>query len=231
MTSDKADITKIDMIARHLMRKILRCLGKVSIRERENAFIFRSLGHIYSLSPSATLQVMDIGSSSSFLPWRLARRGYKVIAVDTRTYPFRHRNLTFLKADITIPDFWDDLPNVDVVTCVSTLEHIGVGHYGDRLAENGDQVAAATFHRVLKPGGFLLLTVPFSGSFSQDDFQRIYNPETIFKLFPSDWRLREERYYIPKARRNWIEATQAEALKPYKVYPASNNACFWFEKI
>jgi len=174
---------------------------------------------------------MDIGSSSSLLPWRLARLGYKVLAVDIRPYPFNHRNLTFMEADITIFDFFCDHPPVDVVTCVSTLEHIGVGHYGDTMAEKGDQIAVATFHRVLKPDGSLLLTVPFSGKFSQDDFQRIYNPETISKLFATGWRLREDRYYIPKARRNWVLVTQTEALKPYEVYPDSNNACFWFEKI
>jgi SAM-dependent methyltransferase len=174
---------------------------------------------------------MDVGSSSSLLPWRLSMLGYKVLAVDMRPYPLGHRNLTFLLADITNPEFWYDNPPFDVITCVSSLEHIGVGHYGDTMIGKGDQKAVATFNRVLKPGGSLLLTVPFSGLFSQDDFQRIYNPETISKLFSTGWCLREERYYIPKARKNWVLATQAEALKPYAVYPDSNNACFWFEKI
>ncbi len=154
-----------------------------------------------------------------------------MLAVDIRPYPFRHHNLTFMTTDITTPDFGYDIPRVDVVSCLSTLEHIGLGYYGDTMAETGDQVALAAFHRVLKPGGSLLITFPFAASFSQNDFQRVYNPEAISKLFHSGWQLREERYYIPKARKNWVEATQSEALKLYEVYPISNNACFWFDKI
>lgn len=49
----------------------------------------------------------------------------------------------------------------DAVTCISVLEHVGLGWYGD---PEGDEEkpgrVIAEMARVLKPGGWLLLTVP-----------------------------------------------------------------------
>lgn len=49
----------------------------------------------------------------------------------------------------------------DAVTCVSVLEHVGLGWYGD---PEGDEEkpgrVIAEMARVLKPGGWLFLTVP-----------------------------------------------------------------------
>lgn len=49
----------------------------------------------------------------------------------------------------------------DVVTCVSVLEHVGLGWYGDPAGDEGKAGrVVAEMARVLRPGGWLLLTVP-----------------------------------------------------------------------
>ncbi|MCL6622775.1 MAG: class I SAM-dependent methyltransferase [Syntrophobacterales bacterium] len=174
---------------------------------------------------------MDIGSASSYIPVELAKQGHQVVAVDIRPYPLTHKNLTFISGDITASHFGFDLLPFDVITCVSTLEHIGVGYYGGNREAAGDQLAVATMHRLLKPGGALLLTVPFAATFSQDNFQRIYDFAQIGRLFETGWRLREERFHIPKGKKNWIIANREEVLKRHPEYPESNNAAFWLEKV
>ena len=68
----------------------------------------------------------------------------------------------------------------DIVTCLHALEHFGLGRYGDELDYYGDQKGLKEFHRVLKPGGKLILSVPFGAKTEiQFNRQRMYHPDTI----------------------------------------------------
>lgn len=68
--------------------------------------------------------------------------------------------------------------NFDAVIAVSTIEHIGLGAYGDPVQEGADSKAIKEIHRVLKPGGRLILTTPYCAE---------------YRLAP--WRGGQERYY------------------------------------
>lgn len=50
----------------------------------------------------------------------------------------------------------------DIVTCISTIEHVGLGFYGDPTAhgEDGPAKAFRSLVRLTAPGGHILLTVP-----------------------------------------------------------------------
>lgn len=49
----------------------------------------------------------------------------------------------------------------DTAIALSTMEHIGLGLYGEPVDPHGDRKAAIEVLKVVKPGGRLLLTVPF----------------------------------------------------------------------
>lgn len=49
----------------------------------------------------------------------------------------------------------------DLVLLISTLEHIGLGYYGDGLAEDGDRLCLKRVYEWLKPGALLYFDVPF----------------------------------------------------------------------
>jgi len=104
--------------------------------------------------------ILDVGSGSTTLPFELAGKGYKVWAFDLKTQyrkGLRHERLTFVEGDIRQTNF----PRAffDIVTAVSSIEHIGFD--GDSINPQGDKKALQELARILKPGGKLLMTVPF----------------------------------------------------------------------
>lgn len=57
----------------------------------------------------------------------------------------------------------------DAVTCVSVLEHVGLGWYGDPAGDEGKAGrVVAEMARVLAPGGWLFLTVPIGLMMTKD---------------------------------------------------------------
>lgn len=57
-----------------------------------------------------------------------------------------------------------ELPPFDFVATYSSLEHSGLGRYGDSLNPDGDKEAVQQARCMLKPGGLLFLGLPMSCS-------------------------------------------------------------------
>lgn len=103
--------------------------------------------------------ILDVGPGRSSLPIELASRSHKVWAIDIkRAYPIpiTHPNFTFVHGDIRKTTFPDNF--FDVVTAVSSIEHIGLGDQND---PDGDRKAIQEIARILKPGGNFIITIPF----------------------------------------------------------------------
>ncbi len=81
--------------------------------------------------------------------------------------------------------------SVNSLSCMHTVEHIGLGRYGDPIDPDGDLKAAKELARVLAPGGSLLFVVPM-GREAKIEFNahRIYSYDAALALFP-DLTLKE----------------------------------------
>jgi SAM-dependent methyltransferase len=160
---------------RTLRRKLF--IKKALINERiiEIPFVIDTLAGISKMS-----RVLDLGCMESVLPLFLAGLGFQVTGFDFRQYPYQVPNFKFVQGSIL------DLPfekwSFDVVTCVSTIEHIGIGFYSDPKDNlSADIKGMLEIKKVLKPGGLLILTVPFGKAFINNQ-QRIYDQQGLDKL-------------------------------------------------
>jgi len=66
---------------------------------------------------------------------------------------------------------------VDVIVSYSSLEHSGLGRYGDTLNPDGDKEALAQAWCMLRPGGLLVLGVPMSCA---DKGELVFNAHRIY---------------------------------------------------
>jgi 2-polyprenyl-3-methyl-5-hydroxy-6-metoxy-1,4-benzoquinol methylase len=115
----------------------------------------RSIEYRFALEALATHRpqtVLDVGTGNTAWPHLLRTCGYVVTAIDNvRDYwpdGMVNRHWTVLDRNILAPT---DLPTVDAITCISTLEHI---------SEHAR--AMAQMATLLKPRGILIMTTPFA---------------------------------------------------------------------
>jgi hypothetical protein len=69
-------------------------------------------------------------------------------------------NVRFRQWDLTASDSTASEEPADCVSCLHTLEHVGLGRYGDKLDSDGWRVGLARLASLVRPGGQLWLSVP-----------------------------------------------------------------------
>ena len=141
----------------------------------ENAFLISKL-------PKNAHTVLDFGGYESILPLQLSAIGYKVTVLDQRNYPFHHPNLDVICVDLLKSTLEID-QLYDVVISISTIEHLGLGGYGDTPTNNGDKQGVYELWKFVKNGGKLMASVPAGEPRKQRGYQ-VYDEKRIFDVFP-----------------------------------------------
>ena len=113
--------------------------------------------------------------------------------IPTKFYDYRPAkinlsNLTSEEADLTNLPFPDD--SIESLSCMHTVEHVGLGRYGDLIDPNGDLAATKELSRVLVPGGTFLFVAPVGRPRIEFNAHRIYSYEMVMQMFP-DLELKE----------------------------------------
>lgn len=176
---------------------------KPSDRFLEYPFVFRHL----PLNKSA--EILDVGCAGNFLPLTIAALGYKTTAVDIRSYEIvnniKFDNFNFLQRDILKDKFEEN--SFDIVCCISVLEHIGLeGRYGSIKDAKGDINMAKEIWRILRPGGFAILTVPYGIGEVFPPYHRIYNLERVREI-EKEFRTIEEEFYYLDNKGDWLKCS------------------------
>jgi len=100
---------------------------------------------------------------------------------DYRPAGVKLENLQCKKGDLMALPFADN--SVESLSCMHTVEHIGLGRYGDPIDPDGDIKAAHELARVLKTGGTFLYVAPIGKSRLEFNAHRIYSYEQVMRLF------------------------------------------------
>ncbi|QSH39042.1 DUF268 domain-containing protein [Candidatus Kaiserbacteria bacterium] len=134
-------------------------------------------------------------------------------------------NLETGSVDLTRLDFADD--SIPSLSCMHTLEHIGLGRYGDPIDPEGDKKAAKELARVVSEGGSLLFVVPIGEkALIEFNAHRIYTYTQVLELFPG--LELEEFSLIPEySERGGLIRNADPALLEGEHYACG---CFWFKK-
>ena len=152
----------------------------VNERILEQPFVFSAVADL----PLGS-RVLDIGGGESIVALALASIGYQTTVIEPRGYPFSHPNLTVY--DGPLEDFSDE--PFQAVISLSTIEHLGIGHYADGTPINpsADKSAVKQISQLIAPGGRFVLTAPY-GPAQVTELQRIYDRTTLLDLLEG-WKI------------------------------------------
>ncbi len=142
---------------------------------------------------------------------------------DYRPADLKLSNLHSGAADLCKLKFDDQ--SIASLSCMHTIEHIGLGRYGDPIDPNGDRVALAELSRVLAPGGSLLIVVPVGKPRIQFNAHRIYSIEMIRSLMPK--LTLKNSAVLPDDSSQGLVADPTEEFVLQQRYGCG---CFWFQR-
>ncbi len=129
------------------------------------------------------------------------------------------------KADLVNLHFENN--SISSLSCMHTVEHVGLGRYGDPLDYDGDIKAINELSRVLAPGGDLLFVVPVGREAKiMFNAHRIYTKDLVIRLFQS-LNLHSFTLIPQQSSDGGLVGDPSDELLQKQVYGCG---CFWFKK-
>ena len=163
-----------------------------------------TLAKISEMPIGTALDVGCIARHNYLIPM-MCFAGWDVYGIDIRDgWGYEHPNFHFTRGDIRDNTFNDN--EFDMVSCISAIEHMGTtSYYGEtKIEEDADFHVLQEIKRILKPGGVLLITVPYRKVGAARPGYKIYDSR-FFAMF-CDMEIMEEVIYRKDNIRGWILA-------------------------
>ncbi len=163
--------------------------------------------------PEGPGTALDFGSGNSSLGLMAAMKGFDVTAVDLREieWLYVHARLRFQRGDILEMDFVDGA--YDLIINCSSIEHVGlIGRYGVAKDQgDGDLEAMRKLGRLMRPGAWMLLTIPVGRDAVFAPYCRVYGEQRLPQLLQG-FSVAHDEYWIKNDRNQWVETSRSVAL-------------------
>lgn len=136
--------------------------------------------------PISDKEVVILGSEMPWYECICTTFSAKVTTIEYRPVDCHIPGLTVM----TPAEFEANPREFDVAVSISSVEHDGLGRYGDPIDPEGDFKAMEKIRGVLKPGGLLFLSIPVGSDALVWNCHRIYGRKRLPKLI-EDWEIVE----------------------------------------
>lgn len=145
---------------------------------------------IYQAEPT---RHVDVGSRiDGFIGHLAVFRPVEVL--DIRPQPQPIPNVVFHQLDLMQPLPLEWTGCTDSLSCLHTIEHFGLGRYGDTIDPNGYLKGLAQLKQMVAPGGLLYLTTPIGPQRIEFNAHRIFAAETVVGWFQDGWSIERFAY-------------------------------------
>ena len=151
---------------------------------RETSFLLRGLLQVPNIQ---TAKVLVIGSEN---PWVeacvLAAGSTDITTLEYGRIDSRHPHVKTITPFEMRERYEEMSEHFDVIVTFSSVEHAGLGRYGDKLNPWGDRQAIARAWCATKPGGYLVIGVPYGHDAIEYNAHRIYG-EKMYPHLVANW--------------------------------------------
>ena len=124
----------------------------------------------------------DIGSRIDGFIAHLLTFRKDIVLIDVRPMEEKIPGVNFIQADATNLNGIED-NSIESLSALCSLEHFGLGRYGDEIDPEGCFKAFEAIQRKIAPGGMVYISVPVGIEHVEFNAHRVFYAETIVKAF------------------------------------------------
>ncbi|MBC7886422.1 MAG: DUF268 domain-containing protein [Ferruginibacter sp.] len=143
----------------------------------------------------------------------------KIEIIDIRDQNSKVGNILFRKADLMqLPD--DMINSCDSISSLHTIEHFGLGRYGDPIDYYGYQKALDNITKILKAGGKFYFSVPIGKQRIEFNAHRVFSVGFLLKELGNNFTVNSFSYIDDKG--DFYENVELSVIEIDKNY-----GCFY----
>ncbi len=127
----------------------------------------------------------------------------KILVIDIRKLENTSENIEYVQADLmsTIPI--NLIESTDSLSCLHTIEHFGLGRYGDPIKWDGHLLGFENLLRILKPDGKLYFSTPIGPQRIEFNAHRVFSLSYLIEsLFKNKVKIINFSYVDDKGKLN-----------------------------
>lgn len=157
---------------------------KYALAGTVNNYFWQDLWAAKLVVKSGVKQHLDIGSRLDGFITHLLASGIEVTMIDVREFPGEVEGLHTVVDDATsLKQITDN--SIESFSALCSLEHFGLGRYGDPIDPEACFKCFDNIQRTLKEGGRLYISLPIGKERVEFNAHRVFYPSTVIECFGS----------------------------------------------